>query len=393
MIHPVPHLPQPLRANETGTFTEDSVVRRLPEIASSALTDNQFGDDGATRIDDLIREIHGGVIVEIDEPLADDAADWKDYVAPYLGMTWLDVPWFFAETYFYRRLLAATGYSHPGPHRGVDPFLHKKYTDLEAGAPLAGRLAQLLDDLPMLLAASLWANRVDRSLWPASDQAAAARTAEVLGLDRSQRLLADDTQQVAELLAQGIQSVHVVPDNAGAELVADLMLAAHVLNHGSRVTIHVKPHPTFVSDVTLRDLDATIARLAVEPDPAPFVAATLRGARSDGRLAATTHNFWVSPLPFWECPSELLDDLADADLVIVKGDANYRRLLGDLHWDPTTPFSDIVRPLQPVAALRTAKSLVAAGLSAATVERASTTDPDWLTSGDWGMIQFAPEID
>ncbi len=26
-------LPEPLRANEAGTFTEDSVVRRLPEIA------------------------------------------------------------------------------------------------------------------------------------------------------------------------------------------------------------------------------------------------------------------------------------------------------------------------------------------------------------------------
>jgi hypothetical protein len=84
--------------------------------------------------------------------------------------------------------------------------------------------------------------------------------------------------------------------------------------------------------------------------------------------------------------------MAGADLVISKGDANYRRLLGDLHWEPTAPFSEIVRPLQPVLALRTAKSLVAAGVDGVTVQRASATDPDWLTSGDWGMVQLAPAI-
>ncbi len=77
-----------------------------------------------------------------------------------------------------------------------------KQKDLDEGIPLAGRLAQLLGDLPILLAASLWANRVDRSLWPSSDQTAAARTAEVLGLDRSQRLLADDTAATLDLLTE-----------------------------------------------------------------------------------------------------------------------------------------------------------------------------------------------
>jgi hypothetical protein len=45
-----------------------------------------------------------------------------------------------------------------------------------------------------------------------------------------------------------------------------------------------------------------------------------------------------------------------------------------------------------VVALRTAKSLVAAGIDEETVRRASSTDPDWLTNGEWGMIQLAPEI-
>ena len=78
--------------------------------------------------------------------------------------------------------------------------------------------------------------------------------------------------------------------------------------------------------------------------------------------------------------------------MVVKGDANYRRLLGDLHWDPTTPFTKIVRPLQPLLSLRTPKSLVAAGIAPEKVEEAAAIDPDWMTSGEWGIIQFVDEI-
>jgi hypothetical protein len=392
MLTPINPLPEPLRASDAGTFTEDSVVRRLPEIAETALANNDLDAGHLQLLEQLIEEINHGVITELEEPFTDDAPAWEEYVTPYLGMTWLDVPWFFAETYFYRRLLAATGYWQPGPGQGLDPFASNKQKDLDAGVHLAGRLAQLLGDLPILLSASLWANRVDRSLWPAGDQAAAARTAEILGLDRSQRLLVDDTERAVELLPGNGGSIHIILDNSGAELVADLVLVAQLLDQGDRVTIHAKPHPTFVSDVTLPDLEKTISRLGNEPDPTSAVAQTLTRARASGALAVTTHPFWVSPLPFWKCPSDLVDDLSAADIVIVKGDANYRRLLGDLHWEPTTPIEEIVRPLQPIVALRTSKSLVAAGLSPDTVSSAANADRDWMSSGEWGMIQFIPEI-
>jgi uncharacterized protein with ATP-grasp and redox domains len=392
MIKPAPGLPAPLRASEAGTFTEESVMRRLPSIARRTLAENDLDEDHARLVEQLVAEIHDGVIAEIDEPLLPDAADWKEYVSPYLGMTWTNVPWFFAETYFYRRLLAATGYSRPGPRQGIDPFSRQKATGLDGAVPLGVRLGQVVDDLPILLAASLWANRVDLSLWPAGEQAAAARTAEILGLNRSGKLLVDDTARAAELFAAGIRNVHLVLDNAGAELVADLMLTAHILSRGGRVTVHIKPHPTFVSDVTEPDLEATVARLAEEPAPSSDIAGLLIRSRADGSLVTTTHPFWVSPLPFWMLPSDLVDYLAAADLVIVKGDANYRRLLGDLHWDPVTPFEEIVRPLQPVLAVRAAKSLVAAGVDPQVAGHAAATDPQWLTDGEWGMIQFADEI-
>ncbi len=392
MLSPLLPLPDHLRGNETGTFTEDSVVRRLPEIALKTITDNGLDDIHKERVERLADEIGTGEITTVDEPVAPDARDWSDYVAPYEGMRWVDAPWFFVETYFYRRVLAATGYSHSGARRGVDPFALQKQTALDGAMELADRLGQTIGDTRTLVGASLWANRVDLSLWRAGEGDVDARTADVLRPDGPSRLLVDHIDPVIEILRTPEIEVHLVLDNAGAELVADLALAADVLSRGGRVTIHAKPHPTFVSDVTLPDLAKTIDRLAAEPTAASKIARLLTDGSDRGSLRETVHPFWVSPLPFWDCPNDLVDVLAAADLVVAKGDANYRRLLGDLHWDPTTPFHSIVRPLQPLVALRTPKSLVAAGISSDVIEYADATDPDWMTNGDWGIIQLANEI-
>ncbi len=392
MLPPTIPLPDHLRGNESGTFTEDSVVRRLPEIARRVIVENDLDAHRSDRIEALATEIGSGVITALDEPMLSDARDWVKYVARYEGQRWVDVPWFFVETYFYRRVLAASGYSQPGGRRGIDPFAVQKQLALDGAIELAPRLADALGDVPTLLAASLWANRVDLSLWPAGEEDADARTKAVLGFDGASQLLADDTTAAAAMLQESGCVVHLILDNSGAELIADLALVADIVNRDGRVVIHAKPHPTFVSDVTLPDLETTIARLVAEPGAAGRLGQQLRRAQESGAIEATVHPFWVSPLPFWECPADLVDTLAAADIVLSKGDANYRRLLGDLHWDPTTPFGDIVRPLQPIVALRTSKSMVGAGISPETVARATGTDPEWMSNGQWGMIQVAEEV-
>ncbi|MDJ0953018.1 MAG: damage-control phosphatase ARMT1 family protein [Acidimicrobiia bacterium] len=391
MLRPTLPLPDHLRGNETGTFTEDSVVRRLPEIARRTLDDNELNDHRRECVERLAEEIGSGVITAVDEPEAIDAAAWRNHVAPHVGLSWVDAPWFFVETYFYRRLLSATGYSQPGARKGVDPFALQKRTGFNGAADLAGRLGDNLDDGRVLLAAALWANRVDLSLWRAGEGDVDERTAAVMG-DGTSRLLVDDGERVLGILERGGGNVHLVLDNAGAELVADLALAAFVLDRGGHVTFHAKPHPTFVSDVTLPDLAETIQGLRRQDTPAAQIGDKLLAAGERGSLVETSHPFWVSPLPFWDCPNDLVDELASADLVVVKGDANYRRLLGDLHWAPTTPFPSIVRPRQPLVALRTPKSLVAAGIDQQTIDRAAAADPNWMTNGEWGMIQFADRV-
>jgi hypothetical protein len=88
----------------------------------------------------------------------------------------------------------------------------------------------------------------------------------------------------------------------------------------------------------------------------------------------------------------MISELSTSDLVFSKGDANYRRLSGDLDWAPTTPFQDVVGYF-PTAllALRVLKAELALGLSASQVQQLDNQDPEWRANGQWAVIQFFHE--
>ena len=92
----------------------------------------------------------------------------------------------------------------------------------------------------------------------------------------------------------------------------------------------------------------------------------------------------------WELPSDLSQDLSRSDLIISKGDANYRRLLGDRQWDFTLPFHQVVDYLSvPLAALRTLKAELAVGLDLDQIRETYNQDPTWMVDGKWGVVHFA----
>jgi hypothetical protein len=182
----------------------------------------------------------------------------------------------------------------------------------------------------------------------------------------------------------------MITDNAGTELLMDVALADFLLRTdiASEVRLHLKPQPFYVSDAMIPDLaDGVDALIA-----AGGLAGRL-GRRTDGHVAAgvlkpATHPFYCMPLFYHDMPRDLRTQLGELDLVIVKGDANYRRLVGDLYWPPTASFKDLTAHFPaPLVALRTFKSEVVVGLAPDQAERAVAEDPDWLVNGKRGVVQ------
>ena len=111
-----------------------------------------------------------------------------------------------------------------------------------------------------------------------------------------------------------------------------------------------------------------------------------------GRLRIKSHPFYTTPFSFFDMPEDLAKELFASDLVITKGDANYRRLLGDGAWPYRTAFADVVSFWSsPLVAVRTCKSPVIVGVSTRVQQKAKSEDSNWLVNGKYGLIQFKPQ--
>src|SRR5262249_38606691 len=116
----------------------------------------------------------------------------------------------------------------------------------------------------------------------------------------------------------------------------------------------------------------------------------LQTALLDGRLLVEPDIYWNSARFMWEMPPRFELFFAHAALVIFKGDANYRRIVGDAKWPPETPFAQVVEYFPaPLLALRTLKSNAIVGLAAGQAEKLDQIDGDWRVNGRRGVAQFA----
>jgi hypothetical protein len=107
------------------------------------------------------------------------------------------------------------------------------------------------------------------------------------------------------------------------------------------------------------------------------------------RLHLESDPFWTSWMMFRQMPSHLQSQLAQSDLVLVKGDVNYRRLLDDLHWPYTTRMEDVTGYFPaPFVTLRTLKGEIMVGLQPGQADALQAEDPTWLINGKRGVIQL-----
>jgi damage-control phosphatase, subfamily III len=164
----------------------------------------------------------------------------------------------------------------------------------------------------------------------------------------------------AQKAGKSERRVDIVLDNAGFELFVDLILAGYLIAAGlaTTVVLHPKSIPWFVSDVVPKDFVDLLNALSdaqkfyttqTDDDkhndrtPQPLSEsevnnlsflfqhwATLHG---EGKLVIRPNRFWTGAGSYWRLPataSGLYNDLKESELVVFKGDLNYRKLAADV---------------------------------------------------------------
>ncbi|ERF69155.1 hypothetical protein EPUS_01111 [Endocarpon pusillum Z07020] len=439
----------------------DDVHRAVGEVEAS---NNDKIKDGKSIVEQLAKlkyELqHNRQLSRLED---DDEADVESYNAELKARgdpTWHNVEWLYSECYLYRRISSL--FRRSKHWKSYDVFGRQKMSTFKSSRPAVLELATKykaiveqtrqkstivssnepteIEEAEKVLFMEmceicLWGNATDLSLLTSLSyediqklQGANARK------ESEKNILVNDLPAAFATLQKAKKAgrksrVSIVLDNAGFELFVDLILAGFLLTGGlaSEVILHPKSIPWFVSDVVPKDF---VDLLNVMADPQAFYATDI-GTSSDttpmplmeeevgnlrflfdnwsnlhreGKLLLRPSRFWTHPGSFWRMPHtapEVLEDLKESELVIFKGDLNYRKLTGDAAWDPTAPFADSLGPLGKGSgvrslALRTCKADVVVGLPPGRDEELRHTEGGggdsgarkWAWSGKWALVQL-----
>ncbi|KAM3068841.1 Hairy/enhancer-of-split with YRPW motif protein 2 [Clarireedia jacksonii] len=392
-------------------------------------------------------------------PLPDDGqpdiAGYNKELEQLGNPSWFNVPWLFAECYLYRRIAAS--FSLSKEWKSHDVFARQKMSTFRSSRPavleLANRYHELISQMAKttddeaekilfmeMCEVCLWGNATDLSLLTSLTyediqklQGSEARKASEKNIIINDLGKAYDVLKKAKNEGKKTRQVDIVLDNAGFELYVDLILSGFLLSAGlaTNVVLHSKSIPWFVSDVVPADFSDLLNALATaqtfystpsddeknagktpeplsekEVDELSFLFQNWSGFHAEGQLTLRANRFWTEGGSYWRLPAtapRLYEDLKESELVIFKGDLNYRKLVGDATWDPTTPFTEAIGPLGPgsgvnVLALRTCKADVVVGLKPGEDERLRETEGGggdsgarkWAWSGKWAVVSFSP---
>ena len=347
-------------------------------------------------------------------------------------LRWQAAPWLYTECYMYRFIHTFFTLSTPFWH-SFDMFATSKRFSLvgskKGTIELVKRFGAVLQAIvekqavdeetqkaifEEMIQISLWGNATDLSLLTSlSVEELNSRQGKAVRDSNKKNIVVNDTEQVWSLLSRlrlsgSPRDIHIVLDNAGFELLTDLVFASYLIESGyaKKVVLHGKRMPWFVSDVNLEDLKYLIEGFANgtiydDIDPADKeelrkVGEYWRGLIQSGRLEFRAELFWTTQHPFGRLPivePALFEDLADADLVVYKGDLNYRKLTYDGMWPHSTPFSEALGPLAKkhdgqgvrTLVLRTAKADVCVGLKPG---QDRNFEEDWTRYGHYAVVSY-----
>ncbi|XP_018982095.1 damage-control phosphatase ARMT1 isoform X1 [Cyprinus carpio] len=433
--------PQSLSAQFEGSFAYLTVRDRLPTILTKVIDTlhrnkdsffKEYGEEGIQaekRAISFLSRLRNEL--QTDKPVlaltdnAEDTEAWNEYMRRQQDLmedgrpvSWFKSPWLYVECYMYRRIQEAL-YMNP-PMDKFDGFKEGKtqsfFESQQAIKSLCTYLQELVtnmenmteiqlrDSFLKLLQVSLWGNKCDLSISGGQDNSQKSSPIDSLP-DLQRFILVDNSSMVWSVLvaAQGSRSsgiknarVDIVLDNAGFELVTDLVLASFLVSAGlaKQIRFHGKSIPWFVSDVTKQDFEWTIMQTVASNHKWMSASGVQwKHFMKEGTWSYHDHSFWTLPHEFCDMAvdaADLYSTLQGSDLILFKGDLNYRKLTGDRKWEHTVPFDQALRGFQPapLCSLRTLKADVQVGLQPGQAEKLSSQDPDWMTNSKYAVVQF-----
>lgn len=301
---------------------------------------------------------------------------------------WHNSEWLYSECYLYRRIY--TVFARTELWKDYDYFSRQKISTFRSSRPavleLCAKYKEIITNIrqsdevvkgvsdPAKIAEAerllftemaeicLWGNATDLSLLTNISYEDIQKLQGSNARKESEKnILVNDLSTAFDILNKAKQGkeksrrVDIVLDNAGFELFVDLVLAGYLLATGlaTEVVLHPKSLPWFVSDVLPGDFAALLnamqdpkAFYEVEQDgkaPVPLAedeAANIKflfehwsQLHSEGQIVLRPNRFWTHAGAFWRMPKvapELFEDLKESELVVFKGDLNYRKLVGDV---------------------------------------------------------------
>ncbi|XP_017860197.1 PREDICTED: protein-glutamate O-methyltransferase [Drosophila arizonae] len=343
-----------------------------------------------------------------------DKAEWNAFISelPRPKRSFFRASWLHSECYLYRRI--SSFFENSKCLKDFDYFQDLKQEDLivsnKAISCLTLATRGLMKDFKSfsrLMRINLWSNHFEIQLSSfifesPQDHSNIDVLAQVADLDR--RVLVDESQMVWDCLLKA-KGEHIIVDyicdNGGFELFTDLLFIEYLVDQelATQVRMHVKAIPWYISDVMKHDIEWTIKYLKdSKEEHVSLLGKKLESLMESERIViAPISHFWTGPQSYFvmvDSNFELYRMLSQAQLAIFKGDLNYRKLLGDYIWDSTEEFITCLRGFRPtnMCAMRNVKCEVICGLPEGTADHLMRTDPTWMISGYYGVIQYTDSL-
>ncbi|XP_026560798.1 protein-glutamate O-methyltransferase isoform X1 [Pseudonaja textilis] len=428
-------LPASLTGKIKGSFAYNTIKDRLPLILTRVIDTlhrhkheffEEHGEKGIEAEKKAIAYLSKmRNELQTDKPLIalnDNLPDtllWNQYLEYHKNVSneppsWFQSPWLYTECYMYRRIHEALIQSPPISNFDVfkEEKNHAFFESQQAMIVLSSCLQEMLKNIDgldekrlkeefcNLIQVSLWGNKCDLSISAGADNSQKSDPLQSVE-ELKKFILVNHMEKLWSLLINKKKNktptrLDIILDNAGFELITDLVLADFLISSelATEIHFHGKSIPWYVSDTTKHDLDWTIGQMkAANHKWMARCGVSWEGYLKKGVWIYHDHMFWTLPHEFSsmaQIAPDLYTELQKSSLIIFKGDLNYRKLTGDRMWEFTVPFHQALNNFQPapLCSLRTLKSDTQVGLKPGQGEQVMNIDPEWMISGKYGIIQF-----